>query len=135
MVFSLTVMYKCICTRNYANWRTHSERRRRVGEAKYTSSIGDSMPLVLSGHPQVIQLLPQIVANTLSKFRYSAAYNKLPLLFHKLIECLTVDGPLLVSADLSGEVRVWDIHSGDCTCVIHRYMRYFKVKYLTKVTI
>ncbi|XP_077972967.1 sterol regulatory element-binding protein cleavage-activating protein-like isoform X2 [Styela clava] len=89
MVFLLTVMYRCICTRNYANWRVRGKLRRQRGTAKYTSSIGESMPLVLSGHPQ-------------------------------LVECITCEDGLLASTDLSGELRVWDIHTGDCTCVIHR---------------
>lgn len=36
------------------------------------------------------------------------------------VDCVHVEGVTVTSADISGELRTWDAHSGDCTCVISR---------------
>uniref|UniRef100_F6QZI8 Sterol regulatory element-binding protein cleavage-activating protein n=1 Tax=Ciona intestinalis TaxID=7719 RepID=F6QZI8_CIOIN len=87
MVFILHIMYRCVCSRNYANWRKPRRNRQTVGS--YISSVGDSMPIVLAGHSQ-------------------------------LIECVRAEGTNVISSDISSELKVWDSHSGDCTCTIQR---------------
>ncbi|XP_076821836.1 sterol regulatory element-binding protein cleavage-activating protein-like [Clavelina lepadiformis] len=91
MVFLLNIMYQCVCSRNYGN----SKSTQQSGESctNYTSSIGDTIPLTLSGHEH-------------------------------LVDCVHVEGVTITSSDISGEVRTWDCHSGECTCVISRTQRF-----------
>ncbi|XP_078490120.1 sterol regulatory element-binding protein cleavage-activating protein [Ciona intestinalis] len=95
MVFILHIMYRCVCSRNYANWRKPRRNRQTVGS--YISSVGDSMPIVLSGHSQ-------------------------------LIECVRAEGTNVISSDISSELKVWDSHSGDCTCTIQRCLREYSLE-------
>uniref|UniRef100_H2Z5K8 Sterol regulatory element-binding protein cleavage-activating protein n=1 Tax=Ciona savignyi TaxID=51511 RepID=H2Z5K8_CIOSA len=89
MVFILHIMYRCVCSRNYANWR--KPRRNKQTVSNYVSSVGESMPIVLSGHTQ-------------------------------LVECVHTEAAAVISSDISSEIRVWDSHSGDCTCTIQRFV-------------
>ena len=43
------------------------------------------------------------------------------------VDCVHVEGVTVTSADISGQLRTWDAHSGDCTCVISREQRYLPV--------
>nr|XP_026695217.1 sterol regulatory element-binding protein cleavage-activating protein isoform X1 [Ciona intestinalis] len=95
MVFILHIMYRCVCSRNYANWRKPRRNRQTVGS--YISSVGDSMPIVLAGHSQ-------------------------------LIECVRAEGTNVISSDISSELKVWDSHSGDCTCTIQRCLREYSLE-------
>jgi len=57
-VNSLLTMYKCMCSRNYARWRSswqrkHGIRRRRGDASGYYTELRETVPLVLSGHKQV----------------------------------------------------------------------------------
>lgn len=58
-VNGLLTMYKCMCSRNYARWRSSWQRRRHVrrrwrGDAAgYYIEFRETVPLVLSGHKQV----------------------------------------------------------------------------------
>jgi WD40 repeat protein len=36
------------------------------------------------------------------------------------VECLTTDGSVVASTCLSGEVRTWNVFSGECMAVINR---------------
>lgn len=43
---------------------------------------------------------------------------------HKhLVDLINVDATSVASSDLSGEVKIWDIHSGDCTCTLTRQIK------------
>ena len=53
----LLTMYKCMCSRNYARWRSSWQRKRRVrrrrhGDGYYTE-FRETVPLVMDGHKQV----------------------------------------------------------------------------------
>jgi len=57
---AVLTMYKCMCSRNYARWRSswqrkrHVRRRHRGGEVTgYYTEFRETLPLVLSGHKQV----------------------------------------------------------------------------------
>ncbi len=55
--------------------------------------------------------------NEISPFDKNKSFN---YLFYQEVECLTVDGPLVVSSCLGGQIRVWDSTSGECLTVIQR---------------
>ena len=53
-VYGMVFLYKCMCPRNYAKWRSnwgkgHGKRKK----SPYYKQIRESMPLVLEGHLQV----------------------------------------------------------------------------------
>ena len=56
--YGMMVLYKCMCPRNYAKWRTSGWGSGRHARAKnkkspYYKQIRESVPLVLEGHLQV----------------------------------------------------------------------------------
>ena len=55
VVYFLTVLYRCMCSRNYAKWRTSLSKRRRnrLKQSPYFKQICESVPLLLQGHEQV----------------------------------------------------------------------------------
>jgi len=79
-----------VCTRNYAEWRTSWAN----GEA--AAGVDSSTQVVLESMPLVLEGHPQQV------------------------ECLTTDGAVVASTCLSGEVRSWNVFSGECMAVINR---------------
>lgn len=93
----LFILYKCSCSRKYAEWRSswgrrshrHGDRHRR---GMYYEQIRESTPLVLVGHGQEV-------------------------------ECVCMEGRLLASSCLGGEVRIWDSETGECISVIDRQRR------------
>jgi len=66
----LLTIYKCMCSRNYARWRSSWQRRRHVhrryhGDASgYYTELRETVPLVLSAHRQVVmEFLVEFVLN------------------------------------------------------------------------
>ena len=61
-VNSLLTMYKCMCSRNYAYWRSSWQRKHRIrrrcrGDAAgYYTEFRETVPLVMSGHKQVLSV-------------------------------------------------------------------------------
>ena len=55
MTYALMMLYKCMCPRDYARWRSSwgHVRRRRKRNSLYFNQIQDAVPLVLAGHTQV----------------------------------------------------------------------------------
>ena len=90
LVYFMMVLYRCMCSRNYAKWRSSWSRvRKNKKSSMYFKQIKESVPLILEGHRQEV-------------------------------ENAVVDGPLIVSSCLGGQIRVWDSTSGECLTAIHR---------------
>lgn len=90
LTFLIVSLYRCMCSRNYAKWRSSwSKTRRSRFNWPYYKQIRESVPLFLQGHLQEV-------------------------------ESLAIDGSLIVSACLGGQIRLWDISNGDCLTAIHR---------------
>ena len=55
LVYSMTKLYQCMCSRNYAKWRSSwsKQKRQRIRHSPYYKQIRESVPLVLEGHAQV----------------------------------------------------------------------------------
>lgn len=85
LTYTLIVMYRCICTRNYAEWRaswTDHEEVAVTGNNKVRNVLQNSLPISIKGHHQ------------------------------SPIECLASDGTLVASSCLEGRINVWDVASG-----------------------
>nr|KAG5700923.1 hypothetical protein BaRGS_034208 [Batillaria attramentaria] len=93
--YFMSVLYKCMCSRNYSRWRhswaRHYARRQRVKGAYY-KQIKESVPLLLRGHNQEV-------------------------------ECVAVDGQFIVSCCYGGQLRMWDSNTGECISVMQRHRR------------
>ncbi|KAK7488750.1 hypothetical protein BaRGS_00020047 [Batillaria attramentaria] len=91
--YFMSVLYKCMCSRNYSRWRhswaRHYARRQRVKGAYY-KQIKESVPLLLRGHNQEV-------------------------------ECVAVDGQFIVSCCYGGQLRMWDSNTGECISVMQRH--------------
>ena len=57
LTFLIVSLYRCMCSRNYAKWRSSwSKTRRSRFNWPYYKQIRESVPLLLQGHLQVCQL-------------------------------------------------------------------------------
>ena len=95
-IFYVTyVMYRCICSRHYAEWRSNWWDNSGVLTQEYYSQIVvESMPLVLDGH-------------------------------RSPVECISADGDVVSSVCLAGQLRFWDVQTGDVIAQLDR-SAYFK---------
>ena len=83
-VYLMFVLYRCVCSRNYAEWRSSwGAAGRSCSDGHQQDVVLEALPLRLAGHAQQV-------------------------------ECLETDGRLVVSCCLAGQVRVWDALTGDC---------------------
>lgn len=84
LTYTLIVMYRCICTRNYAEWRASwTDQAVAEGSGKRVQNVlQNSVPISIRGHHQ------------------------------SPIECLASDGSLVASSCLEGRINVWDVTSG-----------------------
>ncbi|GAB6026796.1 hypothetical protein CHUAL_013289 [Chamberlinius hualienensis] len=88
LLYVMVVLYQCICSKNYAEWRSSwSQSGSKSARDMIAQMVVEAMPIVLDGHPQEI-------------------------------ECVATHENLVVSSCLAGEIRVWDSTSGECLTVI-----------------
>ncbi|KAK3733745.1 hypothetical protein RRG08_026859 [Elysia crispata] len=57
ITYFMTMLYRCMCSRNYSRWRHSWARSGRRRSRGYFKQIKESVPLVLSGHTQSIECL------------------------------------------------------------------------------
>lgn len=56
VAYTMVVLYRCICTRNYAEWRASWHQPERIQDGT-TQLIQEALPLVLDGHTQEVECL------------------------------------------------------------------------------
>lgn len=98
IVYLLATLYRCVCSRNYAQWRSQWRTRGLEGAMIPPDDVKppgplchETFPIRLSGH-------------------------RLPI---GHIECSVMRNDI-ISASLDGELRVWDVATGECLKVIRR---------------
>ena len=92
ILYLLVVFYRCVCSRNYAEWRTSWEGPdQRQNSDMYTQVVQESVPIHLDGH-------------------------------NHEIESLITDGigNLVVSLCLDGRINTWDSYTGENLARIER---------------
>lgn len=103
IAYVTVVLYRCICSRHYAEWRSSSTfwslgwgwagnaggGLTQESREYYSQIVAESMPLVLDGH-------------------------------RSPIECISTDGDVVSSVCLSGQLHIWDIQTGDAVAQIDR---------------
>lgn len=101
IAYVTVVLYRCICSRHYAEWRSSSTfwgwiwngnaggGLTQESREYYSQIVAESMPLVLDGH-------------------------------RSPIECISTDGDVVSSVCLAGQLHIWDIQTGDAVAQIDR---------------
>ncbi|XP_071451860.1 sterol regulatory element-binding protein cleavage-activating protein, partial [Hetaerina americana] len=92
--YTMVVLYRCVCSRNYAEWRASwsgEETPGISGQDASTQVVLEAVPLTLEGHPQEV-------------------------------ECMANDpsGGSVASCCLSGQLRVWDRATGELLVFVDR---------------
>lgn len=90
VTYSMIVFYRCICSRNYAEWRS-SWNDSKADSLAYPKMqrIFESIPIQIKGHS------------------------------HR-IECMVTDGRMLACSCLDGKITTWDVSNGEQISVINR---------------
>ena len=83
ILYLVLVLYRCVCSRNYAEWRSSwgNPDFKTINDA-YSQIVRESVPIELDGHKHQI-------------------------------ECLSCDGNIIVSICLGGSINVWDSYTGE----------------------
>ncbi|OXU21849.1 hypothetical protein TSAR_009631 [Trichomalopsis sarcophagae] len=90
VAYTMVVLYRCICSRNYAEWRASwSSSQEKNSHDSATQLVLEAVPLVLEGHVQEV-------------------------------ECIATDGNTVASSCLAGHIRIWDSLSGEQLAHIDR---------------
>ncbi|XP_063979282.1 sterol regulatory element-binding protein cleavage-activating protein [Diachasmimorpha longicaudata] len=55
VAYTMVVLYRCICTRNYAEWRTSWHQQEKTQDS--TELVLEALPIVLEGHSQEIECI------------------------------------------------------------------------------
>ena len=89
-ISTLVVLYRCVCSRNYAEWRTswYGSEHKQTNDL-YTQIVQESVPIELKGHKHEV-------------------------------ESLISDGNLIVSLCLGGSLNTWDSYTGEMVTHIDR---------------
>ena len=91
-LFEKTFLYRCVCSRNYAEWRTswnYGPDQKISSNDFYTQIVQESVPIELKGHKHEV-------------------------------EALVSDGNLVVSLCLGGSLSTWDSYTGEIVTQIDR---------------
>ncbi|CAG4942250.1 unnamed protein product [Colias eurytheme] len=100
IAYMMVVLYRCICSRHYAEWRASwsedDEYRKIIAKQPAVQLVMEAVPLVVAGHSQEV-------------------------------ECLVTDGEKIVSSCLQGNIKVWDSLNGEIITNIDR-SAYFKLE-------
>lgn len=92
LTYTMVVFYRCICTRNYAEWRSSWNDTDRIplpSSRRKQQRILEGVPILVRGHT------------------------------HR-IECLVTDGQVVASSCLDGQVKMWDTNNGELIASIDR---------------
>lgn len=55
LAYALVVMYRCICSRNYAEWRASWKSEK--SEEKEIPLLFEAVPVILDGHQQEVECI------------------------------------------------------------------------------
>lgn len=56
VAYTMVVLYRCICSRNYAEWRASWHQQEKTHDS-VTQLVLDAVPLVLEGHTQEVECI------------------------------------------------------------------------------
>lgn len=110
LCYTMVVFYRCICTRNYAEWRSSwYESQRNPSYIQNNSANNNNQSNVnniSNNEEHVLEGIPsQIIGHK-----------------HR-IECLATDGYHIISCCLKGQIKVWDARTGDNVTIINRELK------------
>ena len=95
IIYLLTSLYRCACTRKYPEWRSSWFKKDKINNNINGKNLEDlvmeTLPIKFKAHEQEIEYLSANISNQ-----------------------------IVVSCDLAGDVKIWDILSGECKTFIQR---------------
>lgn len=98
ITYTMIVMYRCICSRNYAEWRSSrwddSEIMETMARSANEQQVLEAFPITVKGHK----------------------HN---------IECVVSDGNLIATSCLQNIIKIWSSTNGELVAEINR-MNYFE---------
>lgn len=56
VIYTMVVLYRCICSRNYAEWRA-SWHQQEKSQNSVPQFVFEALPLVLEGHTQEVECI------------------------------------------------------------------------------
>lgn len=57
VAYTMVVLYRCICSRNYAEWRTSWHKQEKNQADSTTQLVLEAVPMVLEGHVQDVECI------------------------------------------------------------------------------
>ncbi|CAH4038841.1 unnamed protein product [Pieris brassicae] len=100
IAYMMVVLYRCICSRHYAEWRASwnedEEYKKIIAKQPAVQLVMEAVPLVVAGHSQEV-------------------------------ECIVTDGEKIVSSCLQGNIKIWDSLNGEIITSIDR-CAYFQME-------
>ncbi|RWS31217.1 hypothetical protein B4U80_00513 [Leptotrombidium deliense] len=94
IIYVFVTLYRCMCSRNYAEWRSSWSETLKMKSGTRTevdTIITETIPVMLPGHEQEIEFIATSEVT-----------------------------PFVVSCCMQGDVRVWDVLSGECHTFLKR---------------
>lgn len=93
IIYILTSLYRCICSKNYPEWRNSWFKKDKISinGKNLEDLVMETLPIKFKAHNQEIEYL-----------------------------CANTSTQTVVSCDLQGDVKIWDILSGECKTFIQR---------------
>lgn len=89
LAYIFVMLYKCICSRNYAEWRASWFDKKADDGNDTIPVLLEVMPMPIKGHDQEV-------------------------------ECMASDGFAVASSCLNGQLKVWDVATGELLAVMDR---------------
>lgn len=104
LCYTMVVFYRCICTRNYAEWRSSWSESNQLQQQSNHNCQNNGSSLSDEQHQQhILEGIPSQIIG------------------HKHhIECLVTDGCHIISCCLKGQIKVWDARTGENLTAINR---------------
>lgn len=115
LAYTVVVLYRCICTRNYAEWRASwfTEKSEESGDDQV---LLEAQPVVLEGHQQEIECIAtdgtSIVSACLGIFLFFLYYYFFNIIFSLV----------------GGQLKVWDNSTGELLTQINRKLSFEDIK-------
>ncbi|ODM95859.1 Sterol regulatory element-binding protein cleavage-activating protein [Orchesella cincta] len=99
IAYLFVVLYKCVCSRNYAEWReSWMKGSPDSNQDHYTQVVFEALPLKLDGHRQEV-------------------------------ECIGSDGNVIASVCLAGNLKIWNSSSGENITTVNRSRYFAKLNH------
>jgi hypothetical protein len=117
--YTMVVCYKCICSRNYAEWRSSWMKNSSEASQEFYTQVGLGF-IRLKGSTY---LLIYLIHFNIYVFVLQVVFEAVPLVLDghgQEVECMGSDGNIIASVCLSGVLKIWNTTTGDNIVTVNR---------------